>query len=262
MLCPKCGQENPQATAECLRCGVIFAKIKIHSPQPVEPGLTEQHAAEPAGGGSRDLFLAVPDGANPLLAWGRGLLLVGLVIWSARLISGDIGANVAGESLLHLVNLPFHEAGHVLFRPFGRFVTTLGGTLGQLLVPLLCLGTLLLKTRDPFGAAVCFWWFGENFLDIAPYINDARAGALPLVGGNFGHSSPYGFHDWEYLLTETGLLRYDHLLARIAQGTGAVLMAAALGWAGWLVFRQLRRSGGDTDRPGHGNDNHQPENRR
>jgi hypothetical protein len=244
MLCPKCGQENPQAAAECLRCGVIFAKIKIPSPPPAEPVLAEQHAAEPAGGGLRDLFLGMPDGAGPLLAWGRSLLLVGLVIWSARLILVDIGANVAGESLLHLINLPFHEAGHVLFRPFGRFVTTLGGTLGQLLVPLLCLGTLLLKTRDPFGAAVCCWWFGENFLDIAPYINDARAGALPLVGGNFGHFSPYGFHDWEYLLTETGLLRYDHLLARIAHGTGAVLMAAALGWAGWLVLRQLRRSGG------------------
>jgi hypothetical protein len=245
MLCPKCGQENPRAAAECLRCGVIFAKIKSHPPPSSEPGSPENHSVEPAGSGLRDLFLAVPDGTGPLLAWGRSLLLAGLVIWSVRLILVDIGANVAGESLLHLVNLPFHEAGHVLFRPFGRFMTTLGGTLGQLLVPLLCLGTLLLKTRDPFGAAVCFWWFGENFLDIAPYINDARAGALPLVGGNFGHSSPYGFHDWEYLLTETGLLRYDHLVARIAHSTGAVLMAAALGWAGWLVFRQMRRSGRD-----------------
>ena len=48
-------------------------------------------------------------------------------------------------------------------------MTALGGTLGQLLVPLICMLTLLLKARDPFGAAVCFWWFGENFLDIASY---------------------------------------------------------------------------------------------
>ena len=78
----------------------------------------------------------------------------------------------------------------MIFRPFGSFLTSGGGTLGQLLIPLVCLTVLLLQTRDPFWAAVCGWWFGENILDIAPYINDARAGQLPLVGGNFGHRSP------------------------------------------------------------------------
>ncbi len=103
-------------------------------------------------------------------------------IWGGKLVFAGIDSNAAGESLLHLVNLPFHEAGHVIFRPFGRFMTSLGGTLGQLLIPLVCLAILLLKSRDPFGAAVCLWWFGENFLDIAPYLNDARAGVLPLLG--------------------------------------------------------------------------------
>lgn len=139
-------------------------------------------------------------------------------------------SNGAGQSFLHLVNSPFHEAGHLLFRPFGDFVTSLGGTLGQLLMPLICAGTLLLKTRDPFGAAVACWWFGQNFVDIAPYINDARAGDLPLLGGNFGHSSPYGFHDWEYLLTESGLLHLDHHIAWLSHGLGAVIMLLALAW--------------------------------
>ena len=107
-----------------------------------------------------------------------------------------IDKNYANESYMHLVNLPFHEAGHIFFRPFGSFMTSLGGTIGQLLMPLICLSVLLVKTRDTFGAAVTLWWFGQNFFDIAPYINDARSLSLPLVGGNFGHSSPYGFHDW------------------------------------------------------------------
>jgi hypothetical protein len=102
------------------------------------------------------------------------------------------------------------------------------------------MATLLLKTRDPFGTAVCFWWLGENFLDIAPYIDDARAGQLPLMGGNFGHSSPYGFHDWEYLLTETGLLRYDHVLAGVSHGTGSLMMALSVAWAGYLLYRQFQ----------------------
>jgi hypothetical protein len=163
-----------------------------------------------------------------------------MIIWSGKLVFSSIASNAAGESLLHLVNLPFHEAGHMLFRPFGQFVSSLGGSLGQLLVPLICGATLLVKTRDPFGAAVCGWWFGENFLDLAPYINDARAGVLPLLGGNTGHSSPYGFHDWEYLLTETGLLRYDTTLAKLAHVGGSLLMSAALVWAGCLLYRQFK----------------------
>jgi hypothetical protein len=109
-----------------------------------------------------------------------------------------------------------------------------------LLVPFVCLAVLLWQTRDPFGGAVSFWWFGENFLDIAPYINDARAGVLPLVGGNTGHSSPYGFHDWEFLLTESGLLRYDHILANFSHVFGSLLMALAIAWAGYILFQQYK----------------------
>ena len=152
----------------------------------------------------------------------------------------SIESNVVGESFLHRVNLPFHEAGHIIFRPFGAFITSLGGTLGQLLMPLICMGVLLVKTRDPFGASVALWWLGENFLDIAPYMNDARAGQLPLLGGNFGHSAPYGFHDWEYLLTESGLLQYDHVLAKAVFAMGCAIMVLALMWSGFLQVKRSR----------------------
>lgn len=105
-------------------------------------------------------------------------------------MSKSIESNAAGNFFLHLVNLPFHEAGHIVFRPFGAFITSLGGTLGQLLMPSIYMGVLLVKPRDPFGTSVALWWFGEIFLDIALYMNDARAAQLPLLGGNFGHSAP------------------------------------------------------------------------
>jgi hypothetical protein len=202
-------------------------------PAPVEP-------VEPATALSSPLE-AVSTNAKSWQLWGWALGLLVMIVWGGKLIFVNIADNAAGSSLLHLVNLPFHEAGHVLFRPFGSFLTSLGGTLGQLLIPLICLLTLLLKNRDPFGAAVCLWWFGENFLDIAPYINDARSGELPLVGGNFGHSSPYGFHDWEYLLTESGLLRYDHALARASHLLGALLMLGAVCWVGGLLYRHYQK---------------------
>ena len=75
-------------------------------------------------------------------------------------------------------------------------MTSLGGSLFQLFIPLVCLFALLVHARDTFGGAVALWWFGQNFFDLAPYINDARSLSLPPVGGNFGNSSPHGFHDW------------------------------------------------------------------
>ncbi len=171
---------------------------------------------------------------------GRGLLLLFLLFLSIKFFCSPI-KNGAGSSFLHLINLPFHEAGHIFFRLFGAFITSQGGTIGQMLMPLVCLAALLLQTRDGFGAAVCLWWFGENFLDIAPYINDARAGILPLIGGNFGHSSPYGFHDWEYLLTESGLLQYDHFLAKISIACGGLLMGLAFFWAGYILWRAVKK---------------------
>jgi hypothetical protein len=65
---------------------------------------------------------------------------------------------------------------------------------------------------------------------------------LPLLGGNRGHSSPYGFHDWEYLLTETGLRDYDHTIALLAHGTGSIIMLLALTWGSYLLWKSYWES--------------------
>jgi hypothetical protein len=246
MRCPKCRAEQVAGRAICERCGIVFEKYYKYHPRPeMEPARRIDIRVESAEGAGTMALLFPPrpmSGGWAGLA-GRALLFLVLLVWGGLLMLASVDSNAAGESLLHLVNLPFHEAGHVLFRPFGEFMTSLGGTLGQLLMPLICFGVLLVKTRDPFGASVALWWFGENFLDIAPYINDARAGQLPLLGGNYGHSAPYGFHDWEYLLTETGLLHLDRTLAAWSHFLGAFIMVAALFWGGALLYRQLLRMG-------------------
>jgi hypothetical protein len=119
-------------------------------------------------------------------------------------------------------------------------MTSLGGTLGQLLIPMICLLVFLLKAKNPFGASVSLWWFGENFMDIAPYINDARNQDLVLLGGITGREADYGYHDWEFILNEIGLLRYDHTLAHMAYNFGIVLMLISFVWAGYLLFKQYR----------------------
>ncbi|RLE18297.1 MAG: zinc ribbon domain-containing protein [Acidobacteria bacterium] len=240
--CPKCGLEQDGANTECIRCGVIFEKYRAI------PGRSRGDASPSAGPEGRffsrenikNLLFHVNREEGRAYLYSKGVLLLILFFWGFRFILAPIESNVTGNSFLHLINLPFHEAGHVVFRPFGRLITSMGGSLGQLLVPLICCLVLLIKTRDPFGGAVTFWWFGENFLDLAPYINDARSLALPLIGGNTGRTAPYGFHDWQFILTETGLLNYDHVLARGAWLVGTLVMLCAVFWGAFLLVRQFR----------------------
>lgn len=244
MKCPKCNAEQDDVNAICDRCGIVFAKYYKYHPRPGEAATPPMAISSGSSDGQDSLkALLLPEyvSGDPIALWARGLLWGILVLWGLALIVSSVGSNAAGQSFLHLINLPFHEAGHVFFRPFGHFITSLGGTLGQLLMPAICLGTLLIKTRDPFGASVCLWWLGENFLDIAPYIADARAGVLPLVGGGTGQSTPYGFHDWQYLLTETGLLRWDQTLGTLSHLLGALIMITAAVWGLLLLRRQWRR---------------------
>ena len=124
------------------------------------------------------------------------------------------------------INLVFHEAGHPVFGLLGwETLTLLGGTLLQVLVPLLLLGSFTLK-RQPVGVALCGQWAGQNLLNIARYLADARAQALPLVGG--------GEHDWGTLLSDWGCLSKDLVIAGRVAFLGWMLMA---GWALWLGWR-------------------------
>jgi len=96
--------------------------------------------------------------------------------------SHPMATNYAGDSFFHLVNLL--STRRVIFS--FNFWTMDGipwGTLGQLLIPFICLLVFLIKYKNPFGASMSLWWLAESFMDIAPYINDARSQELVLLGG-------------------------------------------------------------------------------
>ncbi len=176
---------------------------------------------------------------NLLQVAGRALLFIILSAWGLVFIFSSVESNYAGTSFLHLINLPFHEAGHIFFRLFGRFLTILGGSLMQVLIPVICLGAFLLRTRDPFAASVGLWWTGESLLDLAPYINDARTLKLMLLGGVTG-ADVEDYHDWEYLLGKLGMLDCDHLIAKATHLIGSMLMITACVWGGYVIWRQFR----------------------
>ncbi|MCH7823523.1 MAG: hypothetical protein IH849_01865 [Acidobacteria bacterium] len=137
------------------------------------------------------------------------------------------------DYILSMANLVFHEAGHIILIPLGEFMSILGGSLFQVLMPLVFLAAFL-KKPDPFAAAVMMWWTGQNLIDLAPYIADARAQRLILLGGVTGRDQP-GYHDWNNLLTRLDWLPYDQTLAGLAAGLGSLLIVTALLWSGYLL---------------------------
>lgn len=240
MHCPKCEFEQPATRAECARCGVIFAKIPTHSARSPQPAAEDDlNAGFTRLTFFREIFLHVKPDTPPFFLLGRILLYIALLVWGWKFILSPLESNYVGRSWMHLVNLPFHEAGHLLFRPFGQLMMMMGGSLGQLLMPLVCLGVLLLKTRDPFGASVALWWLGESLMDLAPYINDARDLKLMLLGGVTGRDA-VDYHDWEFILRKLGMLEWDHFLAQTAQLMGILLMILSFVWGGAVLYRHFR----------------------
>ena len=165
--------------------------------------------------------------------WTRAALVLGLAIWTVQFARTPLSAD-AMDSFLHLPDLVFHEAGHLIFSPFGRFMTVLGGSLLQVLIPVIA-AIAFVRQEEKFGAAICAWWAGQNFIDLAPYIADARSLKLVLLGGRTG--AEVEGHDWEYLLTQLGALHRSYLLGMTAYWLGLILMIASLVFAARTILR-------------------------
>ena len=121
--------------------------------------------------------------------------------------------------ILDAVDLAIHETGHLVFAPFGEFMGFLGGTLFQLAFPIAFV-VYFWRRADRHAATVALWWVAQNCWNVSVYVRDARAQALPLVGG--------GEHDWTYLLGRLGWLPYDHGIALDIQLLGAAIYAYAV----------------------------------
>jgi len=165
--------------------------------------------------------------------WARLALVAGLAIWTIQFARTPLSDD-AMDSFLHLPDLVFHEAGHIIFSPFGRFMTVLGGSLMQFLVPVIA-AVAFVRQEDPFSAAICGWWAGQNLIDLAPYIADARALQLILLGGHTG--AEVEGHDWEFILTQLGVTHLDRQIGTTAYAIGVLIMIASLIVAGRSALR-------------------------
>lgn len=137
-------------------------------------------------------------------------------------------------SIFDALTLGFHEMGHAALGLLGsHMLTVAGGTIFQLLVPTVAGLYLLIKQRDPFGAAVCLFWLGTSLVNAGVYAADARAQALPLV-------SPFGpidvdSHDWTVMLMRVGMLSKDKEIGSFLVEAGKLAMILATAGGAWVL---------------------------
>ena len=127
-------------------------------------------------------------------------------------------------SFLDMVDLPIHETGHLLFRPFGEFLMVAGGSLFQVIVPAVFVGYFCWYEKY-YSAAIVLFWVGQSLLNVFIYAADAVVMQLVLTSGLTG--SEGSFHDWNYLLTTTGLIGATKTVAGIIRLFGTLTIIAA-----------------------------------
>jgi len=179
----------------------------------------------------RQRLLEVPEDV-PRSAWyGRVAAFLLVATWGTSIVFGRMTDTPA---LLHLTVILFHEAGHVLFSPFGEALRIAGGTLGQFLMPLVC-AVALHRQGDNFGAALGLAWLSLSGIDASIYAYDAADPVLPLIGGGTGADS---FHDFIFLFDRYGQLHHARGWAIAIKALGTLGLYAALTWAAVLLFLQ------------------------
>jgi hypothetical protein len=138
-------------------------------------------------------------------------------------------------NIINAVDLGIHELGHILFVPFGEFMTILGGSLFQCLFPLMWLSVCVWK-RWYFAACLCLCWFGFNLIDVGLYAADARARLFSLVTFSSDYDSA---HDWYQILSRLDKLELDTTIGQILRISGSVCIVIGLALAGILVITML-----------------------
>lgn len=172
------------------------------------------------------------------MSWRDRIVEVSGQQWHPVSSAGFLGATVAvavmawlantGERWVHILdsaNLAFHEAGHPLAGLlFGADFAVYGGTLGQLVFPVVVAGSFWWR-RQTLSFALAIAWLLENFWNIARYMADARARQLPLVGG--------GEHDWTEIFSRWNALQGDTRIAAFVTVTAWLGVLATWAWLTW-----------------------------
>lgn len=125
--------------------------------------------------------------------------------------------------VLKTVTLFIHEAGHTFFSFFGSdFLSILGGTLLQLMIPSLLLISTWMN-RQFKATQFSLFWLGFSWLDTAAYCADAKFRDLPLIG-----NLPESAHDFYNMLSMLNILDSYRTIAWIFYVFGLICLISGI----------------------------------
>lgn len=145
-------------------------------------------------------------------AYAAGIALCVLIGWLA-LVRG------VPVPLLSLVNLGFHELGHLVTYPLPDLMTAMMGSIAQVMVPVGLAAYFAWRSRDFLGTGLCLTWAGGSAQEVSVYIADAPYQRLPLIGGH---------HDWAFILGSLDSLDAADAIAAAVIGMAWVLTLAGI----------------------------------
>jgi hypothetical protein len=138
--------------------------------------------------------------------------------------------------LLGLVDLGFHEFGHMVTYWLPDIVTALMGSVTQIAVPLGVALYFFAVRKDLLGAGLCLAWAGTSAQNVSVYVADAPYERLQLIGN--------GLHDWAFILgpAHLNMLASASTIAMAVKVFGFALLLAGMSCcvAGFLRGRGHR----------------------
>ncbi len=162
-------------------------------------------------------------------AW-RALVLVYFLVTAVRhLLDPEKWSLISG------IILGTHELGHVVFSPFSEVLMVAGGTILQLLAPII-VAVVLYRQKEPIGVAMAGCWLAISLAGVAVYMADASKGELQLVSIGGGDDTT---HDWTYLFDHWNLIRSYQIIADRTRGIGWVILGLSFFYGFWYCLKGL-----------------------
>jgi len=146
-----------------------------------------------------------------------------------------LAAHFSELTLLDNVHLPIHEGGHLLFGWFGATLGLWGGTLLQLLVPILLTAAFVVR-EELLGTTFCAMAFFHSLTGVATYMSDALRRELPLV--TVGAPADEAEHDWVHIFSDLGVLRHAIQIGNATRLLAWAGFLVTLAWFAWRYYQQ------------------------
>lgn len=170
--------------------------------------------------------------------WSKGknwIIRLPLLLWFGYVLTREL-FNPYYWNILSPIDLCIHETGHFIFAFFGDILSVLGGTIFQCLIPMVTMIGFY-SQRDFFAISLCFGWLSVNLFNVSTYIADAQAMQLPLFNPLQDESIK---HDWNYLLSKFGVLKFDFVIAFFVKILAILSMLICFVYGGWLLWQMFK----------------------